>query len=73
MFSPDFTPVSCRQGADPEKMKKCGYDVFKVSPKQGHMGPEETIDLEVRFSPPYPGKLTQHFQLLCKPAKPDLE
>ena len=50
-------------------MKKCGYDVFKIFPREGEVAPGQSITLQVRFSPPYPGKLTQHFQLLCKPAK----
>ena len=57
------------QGPHPDKMKKCGYDVFKILPREGEVAPGQSITLQVRFSPPYPGKLTQHFQLLCKPAK----
>ncbi|XP_043197524.1 uncharacterized protein LOC122368001 [Amphibalanus amphitrite] len=51
------------------QMVKCGYDVFKMRPKEDSVRPGETLTLQVTFSPPYPGQLTQLFQLLCKPAK----
>ncbi|XP_037077087.1 uncharacterized protein LOC119098271 [Pollicipes pollicipes] len=50
-------------------MVKCGYDVFKMRPQDGLVKPGQTAVLQVTFSPPYPGQLTQLFQMLCKPAK----